>query len=1027
MTELKFVSPILDNIAVGGAISEHHGISCYPAMNEETGEKYILKVVSIPASRTQLDAFLLTGAYADEASAMAYFQEQAEDLMQEVKVLEKLAQLEGFFPYERAQLVPAEDEACVRVYLLSSYKQSLDRAMAKAPMTHLGAVNLGLDLCSALTVCRRSGFMFADLKPGNIYIAADNSYRIGDLGFVKLDALKYTSLSDKYRSAYTAPEIADAFSSLNTTLDTYAVGMILYQIYNNGELPVINPEQPLASPANADYEMSEIILKACALSPDDRWEDPAQMGQALVSYMQRNGANDTPIVPPVIPIPEEPIAENPSEDTIVEAEPIPADAETVETDAVEETATEVNEETVEEAQEPEIVADANEESTEVFIVPDLEDEELSNLSVLLQPSDDETAPEYNEDNITYEEISPEITEILSQADEIVAHPVPDPVQAPEAIDVPIPEPLPVDTTEAETAETVDDTATFTDENPAIFAEEDVPAEDAQTVDDDENDTVSISNDTNSEEYDYIEPENAEKTKKKSNWVLYVILAFLLLGLIAVGIYFYTNYYLLPIDSLTVDLDKDMITVTVDTSVDKSLLTVTCDGSHADVRTGTPDANGIVVFDNLNPNTLYTIKVDVSGFHKLTGTTQASWTTPKKTDITSFNVFTGSNPGSVDIELTATGNDVDTWELSYETSGENKKIVSMESNNTTITGLTVGKQYTFTLNLDVDPKNHYITGNNTTRHIVKSPAYAEQLLVDQCAENTMVVSWISPSDTSEGDWTVLCIDDNGNELEPASVYNGVRTFATFENVDNAKEYTITVIAVGMRKENGRTVTKEANATSLSNMKISDDMTEFTWNSEEDLGEWTISYTVNGDQIEEPVVTNENKFLLEYLVPGAQYCITIAGKDGIVPLGGTQIFVTADAEPYDTEHSLIPVNAKDMTFQLCTPPNREPWSYVKLKDTDFTTDFKVGEKAGLLITHEKERGYSPDIYTRLFVIYDSDGKIITASVTQEKWYKMWPNGDYCELTIPKMPQAVGEYTLHLFFNGQLVTTQDFSIVE
>jgi len=302
-----------------------------------------------------------------------------------------------------------------------------------------------------------------------------------------------------------------------------------------------------------------------------------------------------------------------------------------------------------------------------------------------------------------------------------------------------------------------------------------------------------------------------------------------------------------------------------------------------------------------------------------------------------------------------------------------------------------------------------------------------LLVDQCADDTMVVSWISPSDMSKGDWTVLCIDDNGNELEPASVENGVRTFATFENVDNTKEYTITVIAVGMRKENGRTVTKEANATSLSNMKISDDMTEFTWDCEEDLGEWTISYTVNGEQIEDPVVTNENEFHLEYLVPGAQYCITIAGKDGIVPLGGTQIFVTADAEPYDTEHSLIPVNAKDMTFQLCTPPNREPWSYAKLKETDFTTDFKVGEKAGLLITHEKERGYSRDIYTRLFVIYDSDGKIIMASTTQEEWYKMWPNGDYCELTIPKMPQTVGEYTLHLFFNGQLVTTQDFSIVE
>ena len=40
--------------------------------------------------------------------------------------------------------------------------------------------------------------------------------------------------------------------------------MMLYQIYNNGQLPVVDPESedPLPFPINADYEMAEIILKA---------------------------------------------------------------------------------------------------------------------------------------------------------------------------------------------------------------------------------------------------------------------------------------------------------------------------------------------------------------------------------------------------------------------------------------------------------------------------------------------------------------------------------------------------------------------------------------------------------------------------------------------------------------------------------------------------------------------------------------------------------------------------------------------
>ena len=53
----------------------------------------------------------------------------------------------------------------------------------------------------------------------------------------------------------------------------------------------------------ADDELAAIILRACSIYPTDRWQDPIQMGQALVNYIQKNGTFDTPIVPPA-PIPE---------------------------------------------------------------------------------------------------------------------------------------------------------------------------------------------------------------------------------------------------------------------------------------------------------------------------------------------------------------------------------------------------------------------------------------------------------------------------------------------------------------------------------------------------------------------------------------------------------------------------------------------------------------------------------------------------------------------------------------------------
>ena len=301
MSELKMVSPLLDGFVMGDPMSSHDGIHCCPAMRENSEEKYIVKIISVPASQKQLDALLLTGAYPDAASATDYFKEVAEGIVKEAELLKQLSKLEGFLPYDNWQIVPMQGSNLgYQVYLISPYKRSLDKYMSRNNMTHLGTMNLGLDLCAALSICRRAGFMHVDLKPENIFMTGKQEFRIGDLGFVKLSALKYTSLPSKYCSRYTPPELRDAMNTLNPTADIYAVGMILYQIYNNGILPAeeLDPAAVLPAPLNADYEMAEIILKACDPNPRKRWQTPIEMGQALVSYMQRNTIADTPIVPP---------------------------------------------------------------------------------------------------------------------------------------------------------------------------------------------------------------------------------------------------------------------------------------------------------------------------------------------------------------------------------------------------------------------------------------------------------------------------------------------------------------------------------------------------------------------------------------------------------------------------------------------------------------------------------------------------------------------------------------------------------
>ena len=301
MSEQKPVSPLLDGFVVGNPMSTHNGVRCCPAMKENENEKYIVKIISVPASQVQLDALLLTGAYKDPAQAMDYFKEVADGIVKEAELLNTVAKLEGFLPFEGWQIVPMEGgKLGYEVYLLSTYKRSLQRYMQKHPITHLEAVNLGLDLCAALAISRRAGHLYVDLKPTNVFLSKGKEFRIGDLGFVSLDSLAYTSLPGQYRSPYSPPEAHDDMKTLNTTADTYAVGMILYQIYNEGSLPEapLEPTDPFPCPSNADYEISAIIMKAVDPDPAKRWTNPMEMGQALVGYMQRNTVNNVPITPP---------------------------------------------------------------------------------------------------------------------------------------------------------------------------------------------------------------------------------------------------------------------------------------------------------------------------------------------------------------------------------------------------------------------------------------------------------------------------------------------------------------------------------------------------------------------------------------------------------------------------------------------------------------------------------------------------------------------------------------------------------
>lgn len=1032
LSELRPVTPLLSEHIMGEAISDHHGVRCCPALHTQTEEKYIVKIVSVPASKGQLDALLLSGAYASAEEARLYFHTLAQETVAEAELLQKLSRLEGFYAHEGWQIQEMEDGSGYEVWLLSRYGNTLERMTRRGCLTHLQAVNLGLDLCAALSVSRRNGWLYVDLKPENIF-ESPRGYLIGDLGFISLKSLKYASLPEKYRSAYTAPEVADAFATLSPTMDIYAAGLVLYGVFNEGLLP--QPGQTPDAPVHADGDMAQIILKACDPDPAQRWQDPQEMGQALALYLQSHSVNDTPIVPMPEPEPEpepEPVPEpekeeecetvpvelasENSEDTDLNTSLVEDDGAVEQDDEIpselneeveeecdnsSETDTEVGRECDQSAETDEVVeGTAISEDSE----PDTEQPEKSvaDTEAPQQSSAEEDLPEEEPEQfvidgfliddalqdadavaqLSDDVISDEVSQMLAQADELLAHKTPDPVVAPEAIEVPMPEPIqpepePEPEPEAEPEEPTDE------EDPAQDAPEEEPTP---------------------EEPEEIYVPYVRKSRRKVNLVAVIGVLALILVLLIAGVggkYYYDNIYLQSVSNITLEGAEDRLTVTLDTAIDNSLLTVTCTDTYGN-RLTKAVVNNQAQFTGLSSGTAYRIQVVISGRHQLTGMTTTTYTTDTQTVIVGLSAVAGDTDGSVRLNFSVQGPDSEAgWLVKYSAPGMDELSAACSGHSVLIAGLEVGKTYTFRL----EPMEElYLTGETEIAFTAAAVVLPQNLTIRGFENGALIADWGIADGLSAGSWTVRCYNSDGYDM----TYTVTEPRIAIEGLDISKGYTLDVRAEGMTV--GNYVSISAGSVTFKELLVDNtDPTKLviSWPYEGTApdGGWTLVYTID-DAAPVEVFCEKSTCTLELPVPGATYRFQVVLPEEISHFGGTGEYTVADAPVHP--------DADRFTMGLFAWPELDTWTPGELRPEDMTETFAPGQKAGLLLRVEQLPEELAQTAVVTWILRTSEGKFLQILQSEVAWKDAWVE-NACALALPELPGALGEYTLELLLDG------------
>lgn len=211
---------------------------------------------------------------------------------------------------------------------------------------------LAKDAAAALSAVHRAGLIHRDVKPANLYRTPDGRFQLGDFGIARrsraglLETMAGTA-------AYLAPEVARG-GAYDSRADLYSLGVVLYQLLNQGQLPLSGKDATYAQreaairrrwdgarlppPPAGDRRLKKAVLKLCHSDPRRRFDsaeafikalhppDPFWPAAAILGWLCAAAALTALFtrlaapVPPPLPAPPDPVLSEPAPEEAADPE-----------------------------------------------------------------------------------------------------------------------------------------------------------------------------------------------------------------------------------------------------------------------------------------------------------------------------------------------------------------------------------------------------------------------------------------------------------------------------------------------------------------------------------------------------------------------------------------------------------------------------------------------------------------------------------------------------------------------------------
>ena len=271
----------------------------YKAQRTEKGKSFYsaIKIINIPGSQSELNS--VRSETGNDQAAREYFQNLVEECIQEIGTMEYFRGNSYIVSVEDFKVMEYLDAIGWEISIRMEYLTSFLDYCAEKQLQEKEVIQMGLDLSKALGYCRKLHIIHRDVKPENIFVSRFGDFKLGDFGIARELERTMSGFSKKGTYSYMAPEMYKG-EKYDSRVDIYSLGIVLYKLMNHNRLPFMNLEkqfityrdkenalnkrmsgEQMAPPAEAGKLFGQIILKACAFDPDERYQTPEEFYRAL--------------------------------------------------------------------------------------------------------------------------------------------------------------------------------------------------------------------------------------------------------------------------------------------------------------------------------------------------------------------------------------------------------------------------------------------------------------------------------------------------------------------------------------------------------------------------------------------------------------------------------------------------------------------------------------------------------------------------------------------------------------------------